>query len=282
MIDFSSMSPLRQRVLSAAILAPVVLGLVAWGGPAFALLLGVVAGIGVYEWAQMALIDRSGPPLQTPRVLGALAGLSVFIPGALDGNPYAALFFLLSISCALMAMGLFRRWKAAPMLVLGLVYVGFSCAVVIWLRGGSGVQGLFHILTLLLAVWASDTVAYVFGRTFGGPKLAPRISPKKTWSGFSGAAIGAAAVSALMASPLVAGALDADTLAGLGMLGYAVMGAALGMAGQVGDLAISVLKRRVGVKDTGALIPGHGGILDRIDALLLVSLLYGLFVAVAA
>jgi len=160
------------------------------------------------------------------------------------------------------------------LMLLGMAYIGFSTGMMIWLRNVSD-DGLYHMLTLLLIVWASDVSAYFSGRFIGGPKLAPTISPKKTWAGFFGSSVGAALVAALLASPWVLARFDAATVGHMSWAGYAVMGFVLAMLGQVGDLFISVIKRRYGVKDTGTLIPGHGGILDRLDALLLAALAFG-------
>ena len=123
------------------------------------------------------------------------------------------------------------------------------------------------VLWVLLTVWASDTGAYVFGTAYGGPKLAPKISPNKTWAGLGGAMLGAGL--ATMVLGLFLYAHD------LGPFEYSrdfFIGAGLGLIAQIGDLLISIFKRRANVKDTGALIPGHGGILDRIDALMFVAL----------
>ena len=116
--------------------------------------------------------------------------------------------------------------------------------------------GFFAIFIVLLCVWMSDSVAYIAGKTFGGARMSPTISPNKTWAGYAGALIGPMLV-------LMAGINNS--------LGFLVFGAVIGVVGQSGDLIVSALKRHVGAKDTGALFPGHGGILDRIDALLLVA-----------
>lgn len=125
-------------------------------------------------------------------------------------------------------------------------------------------SGSHHTLLLILSIWASDTCAYFFGSLIGGAKLAPKISPGKTWAGFWGAMVGGGVMYSLFA-------LSGTTAAGFP--GFLV-GAVIGGAGQAGDLFLSWVKRQAGVKDSGDLIPGHGGILDRIDSLLLASLLY--------
>lgn len=163
------------------------------------------------------------------------------------------------------------RW---PLMLFGMLYIGLSVSTMIWLRVVTP-YGLYNMLTLLFIIWASDVSAYFTGRTFGGPKLAPLISPKKTWSGFWGSSVGAALVAAALACPATLAYFGVETVGGLTWKGYALMGFVLGMFGQMGDLSISVVKRRYGVKDTGTLIPGHGGVLDRIDALLLVALIFG-------
>ena len=149
--------------------------------------------------------------------------------------------------------------------------------MMIWLRNGTA-YGFYNMLTLLLLVWSSDSFAYFTGRAIGGPKLAPKISPKKTWAGFWGSSVGAGVVLAGLACPWVLAQFDIETIGHLSWAGYAALGFVLAMAGQAGDLFISIFKRHYGVKDTGSLIPGHGGILDRIDALLLVALLFGAIV----
>lgn len=159
----------------------------------------------------------------------------------------------------------------------GMLYIGLSCGLMIWLRTGT-TYGLYNMLTLFAIVWASDISAYFAGKAIGGPKLAPTISPKKTWAGFFGSSVGAAIVCAGLACPALIEPYDISTVGNFSPFGYAVMGFVLAMVGQAGDLFISVMKRRYGVKDTGTLIPGHGGILDRIDALLLVALAFAMIV----
>jgi phosphatidate cytidylyltransferase len=147
-----------------------------------------------------------------------------------------------------------RAWMA-----VGAVYIALPLAACEWLRVSSA-HGREIVLWLLIVVWAADTFAYLFGRTLGGPKLAPGISPKKTWAGLVGALVGAT----------LAGALVAHALGSRDALGMAGMAAIFGLAGQGGDLVESAVKRRFGVKDASWLIPGHGGLFDRMDALMAV------------
>ena len=132
------------------------------------------------------------------------------------------------------------------------------------------------VLGLLFSVWATDTGAYIAGKTIGGPKMAPTISPNKTWAGLAGGI--ASSVAVLFAyvhaiGPYLGNLIrnDLNMPEGFSTLSILLIGFAIAVSGQIGDLLISMQKRRVGVKDTGALIPGHGGILDRIDGLLLAA-----------
>lgn len=161
-----------------------------------------------------------------------------------------------------------------PTMLFGMAYIGFACGMMIWIRLYTA-HGLYNMLTLLAIVWASDISAYFSGRAIGGPKLAPTISPKKTWAGFIGSSVGAGIVAAGLACPELLAHYHVETVGNLSAGMYGVMGFVLAMFGQAGDLFISVFKRRYGVKDTGTLIPGHGGVLDRIDALMLVAILFG-------
>ena len=163
---------------------------------------------------------------------------------------------------------------------LGTCYIVFSCGAMIWLRIGTP-YGLYNMLTLLLIVWASDISAYFSGRAIGGPKLAPKVSPKKTWAGFIGSSVGAGLVAGGLACPVTLAKLHVETIGHFSPYSYALLGFVLAMCGQAGDLLISFFKRRYGIKDTGTLIPGHGGVLDRIDALLLVALIFSLIVRFA-
>ena len=149
--------------------------------------------------------------------------------------------------------------------------IGLPTIALVWLRSVPAI-GLDLVLWLLVVVWTTDTAAYLVGRSVGGLRLAPSISPGKTWSGLSGGVIGAS-----LASVVTAWALGSERL-----VNAAGLGAVFAVLAQLGDLAESALKRRAGVKDSGWLIPGHGGVLDRVDGLLLTAPVLALLVGAGA
>jgi phosphatidate cytidylyltransferase len=167
--------------------------------------------------------------------------------------------WLWTVLIAAATVGLFAEWlglcrgRAASLRLLGVPYVGLAAASLVWLRFDPAV-GRVNVLFVLLMVWASDIGAYLVGRLAGGPKLAPSISPGKTWSGAAGG--------------VAASLLVAVALAGAAPWRAAIVAVVLSIVSQAGDLLESALKRHVGVKDSGRLIPGHGGLLDRLDGML--------------
>ena len=264
---------LRQRLLSAAILIPLV-ALVLWSGPrACAGLLALVAVLGGWELA--SLLNGLGWP--APRFLPA-AALVIFV-ASLAGLLGPVLVPLAFLCWIVPLVWLFwppsapaaRRGLAAwGVHLLGAFYLGLFPAYLARLERGpwdanAGADGPRWIFFALLIIWACDTGAYAVGYLFGRHKLWPSVSPKKTWEG---------ALGGLMASTLVGAAL-AGPLAQMRSAGTgALLGAAASVAGQLGDLIESRVKRSARVKDSGALIPGHGGILDRLDSLLFAAPLF--------
>ena len=237
---------LRKRVLSAALLAPAALACIWLGADAWTALMAVAAGGLAYEWVALCG-GRPGrmPGLGVPFVV-LLAGLVA----VLDRERWALV--VLAAGALLVGWISGRRAMAA-----GVLYVGLAGVALIWLRG-DGAAGRANVLFLVVVVWASDVGAYAAGRWLGGRKLAPAISPGKTWSG---------AVGGLLAAMLVGEA--AARLLAVGPAGRAaVVAGLLGVSAQAGDLLESAVKRHFGVKDSGRLIPGHGGLLDRLDGLL--------------
>jgi phosphatidate cytidylyltransferase len=243
-------SELRLRVLSAVLLVPAALAVTALGGVWFALGAGACALILLREWT---LIVR----VQHETLASAIAYASVVAAAvaAAAGRVEAGFALLLACTVALALLGSVRRQKQILWLAAGIVYAGSSGAVLIALREGSA--GLAVIVFLFGVVWATDIVAYFVGRRVGGPKLWVRVSPKKTWSGALGGFAAAVAVGWL--GFLLTGRASPGV--------WLAFAAFLSVFSQVGDLFESALKRHFGVKDSGHIIPGHGGVMDRLDGL---------------
>ncbi|WP_438384228.1 phosphatidate cytidylyltransferase [Asaia sp. BMEF1] len=237
-------SDLRLRLISAAVIVPIAILCILAGGVAYRVMILLVSLGLVYEGAAMAGLSwkkggrswRGGLLLLWP-----ILGLAV----AMKGEWRAA--FGLALTAAIFG---FAQWACVAVASFG----GLS---LLWLREQPG-TGALPVLFIIFVVIASDSGAYLAGRIFGGPKLAPSISPGKTRSGAAGGLLAAA----------IAGLAVAGFSGQGGLLGGAIWGMILGCAAQCGDLAESAAKRRVGIKDSGWLIPGHGGLLDRFDGLL--------------
>jgi len=214
-------------------------------------------------------VSEEGAPARAPgpsgwsnftlRVLAALimAPLALLI-AFFDGWPWALL--AIAAGVAIFAEWLRMTGPKPLWLIGGLVYAGAPALAAILLRADRA-HGFAAIVFVLAVVWASDSFGYLAGRAIGGPKLWPRVSPKKTWAGSVGALIGSAIVGGGFA------------LAGYAALPLALLGAGLSIVAQAGDLLESAIKRHFGVKDSGALIPGHGGVMDRLDAFVAVIVL---------
>ena len=233
---------LSTRIGTAAGLLAV--GLLAlWaGGGVFALLVAAVVGGMAWELLSMLAPGRPG----TASGFGAAAALALLGAAALPG--WVALPLLLATPLAAFALGGRRRALAGGYLLLFLL----AGAGLLDLRAEGG---LAWVLWLVAVVVASDVAGYFAGRRLGGPKLWPRVSPKKTWSGTVAGWIAAALAGLAFAGVTGAGA------------GLAAVSVAVAMAAQAGDIAESALKRHLGVKDSSALLPGHGGLMDRFDAM---------------
>lgn len=242
---------LPRRLASALVLAPIAL-LCLWLGGALWVALVVLAGVAVaIEWARVCRFAPASPPGVFLPVLVAAAAATA----ATDHAPVA--LGILAGGGILLAAA--RGDGEGPRLWLagGAVFVGLAAVAAVWLRL-HGSAGPGNMLFVVLIVWASDSGAYLVGRIVGGPKLVPRLSPAKTWAGAIGGLVFAVAAGLLVAAGLAAGP----------SLGVAAASATLGVASQGGDLLESAFKRRFGVKNSGSLIPGHGGVLDRLDGIL--------------
>jgi phosphatidate cytidylyltransferase len=255
----SKSSDLKPRLLSAAVLMPLLLLAVWAGGNWVAGVAAAAAAIALNEL--MALLRRAGwRPLHME---GVVWGAGLVGVAALDG--VVVLLALAAGAVAALVSGLIRRHSAQVVgdwafTALGVAYVGLPLAAVVLLRAGNA--GFAWLAIAFLATFATDTGAFATGRLIGRHKMAPSISPGKTWEGAAGGL--AAAVGATIG--LVALLDDVPTE----YWQAAVLGVAIGVIGQVGDLLESKLKRMAKSKDSGYLIPGHGGLLDRVDSLVLV------------
>lgn len=248
------------RILSALLLAPPVVAAAYFGAPYFPIL--VVVGFSIAAWEWLRLCQPDGPDRTGWLVVAAVAG--ALVAAALGHHAAAMLIALLGAAGGLLQLS--RDRGAALWSALGALYLSAGGLGLIYLRE-SFADGREIVLWIFALVWATDTGAMAAGRCLGGPKLAPGISPKKTWAGLAGGAAAAALVGALATEFWAAWSAGALALASLG----------LALIEQAGDLLESSLKRRAGVKDSSQLIPGHGGLLDRIDGLLAVSLVVSLF-----
>jgi phosphatidate cytidylyltransferase len=246
-------SDLLPRVVVGGLLIALALALVWQGGWWFTALVAAGVLLIFAEWAVMHRIPRL-PRLGGLVVLGfaCLATQAGYLREALAGLVAAAV-----------VSGLLARFAGicgARWMTTGLLYAGLPGVALVWLREQP--QGIGFVLWVFVLVWATDIFAYFAGRLIGGPKIAPRISPNKTWAGLAGGVVGAMLVGGGVADYVGFPAPLFWTFSGL-----------LAIVAQAGDFFESWLKRRVGVKDSGTLLPGHGGIMDRVDGLVPVSVL---------
>ncbi len=264
---------LKTRIVTALILAPVVIAAIyllpAW---AFALFVGAAAGLAIYEWAGLAHLQSTAARLGFVAVFGLAAGVAWFVPSAWW------LLVLLACGAWLLACVIVLFHPRANVLishpaavaVFGLVIGLGAWAALISIRQIP--HGAHWVMWVLLICWAADIGAYFSGKAFGRRKLAPSVSPGKTWEG----AVGGALLAVLVCGGLLAYAGFLEPV-------WLVLIVALVAVSIVGDLFESVLKRHSQVKDSGSLLPGHGGMLDRIDSILaaapVFALLCGLFPA---
>jgi phosphatidate cytidylyltransferase len=259
---------LRKRVLSAAILVPTAILCIWLGAEAWVALMALAVVLLAWEWVRLCgFSTRRLPGLAVPVMVLSAGALAV------DAAWTWAMALLVAGFATLWVIGrpaAEPRARSGAWLSFGVLYIGLAGIALIHLRGDS-VAGRGNVLFLFLVVWASDIGAYLAGRRFGGPKLAPAISPNKTWSGAAGG----------LASAMLVGLLAAAVIAPEGLvIGRVLLVAAvLAVLAQLGDLFESWLKRRFDVKDSSALIPGHGGLLDRLDAVLAAAPAAALFSA---
>ena len=227
------------------------------GGAWFQGMAVISAAIMAWEWEQLCC-KRFSPA----GMLLAVGGIGAALLGG--SHPLWVWALLFSVLVCLGGFWFTRRRDNVVWLVVGAFYITLPILALTWLRLDAD-NGLDLTLWLFVSVWATDTGAYVCGRTIGGPKLMPKVSPNKTWAGAIGGIIWTMMVGGLYA-----------VWSNHSVVGLVVCSIALSLIAQAGDLWESWVKRRFGVKDSSGLIPGHGGLLDRVDGLLSA----GLFVAI--
>jgi phosphatidate cytidylyltransferase len=248
---------LVRRLLSTLVLLPLFVWMVA-EGPVwlFGAVMVLVGALG--QWEFTGMFERAG--VRTCRLLGLVGGSLVTASFALPVSERVAFTAVLLV---LLAVGLLRPdagrpgWEPVAVTLFGVAYVNWLLGYTFWLRDLE--EGREWILLLVSVTWLGETAAYLVGSTLGRHKLAPAISPRKTVEG---------ALAQLVMSVLAAVAARATFFPALSLESAALVGLLLGVVGQAGDLLESSIKRSVGTKDTGRLIPGHGGMLDRVDSLL--------------
>jgi len=256
-VDALSQFPdLGPRLVTAGVLLTLGGGALVMGGAVFVLVLALAVGLMIWELARL-----TGAHWAAAAVVGAYAA---FVTIGVDQKPFAELaFFAVPLLVALAVLA--RRLRGMAALFGAAVVLGAHALAMLRWQG----DGLTLLLWLVGAVVVSDIAGYFAGRTLGGPKFWPAISPKKTWSGTVAGWIGAALLGA-----------GFWALAG-GPAALIVLTPLIAFAGQMGDIAESWLKRRAGVKDSSNLLPGHGGLLDRFDALIAAGLVAGALAALA-
>ena len=248
---------LRKRVLSALVLAPCAVLCVWLGADAYTFLLALGAAILTWEWVTLCGLRSVTLPGAGVPVAVFLAGTLAVLEHPLAAWTVLAAGFLLTWAFAEGLRARDREAQPALRLALGVLYIGVAGLCLIELRHENE-AGRANLIFLLLVVWASDIGAYIAGRAFGGPLLWPQVSPAKTWTGAAGGLLLAMLVGGLAALQLAPGSFPRAAAAA----------AVLAVATQAGDLLESAIKRHFKVKDTSSLIPGHGGLLDRLDGLL--------------
>lgn len=250
-------SELALRVCSALVLVPLALATAYLGDWPFAVFWGVAAMGVLWEWTSLV----AGTDRRFVLMTGA-ASLALALALVVSGLPLAAVIVLAisTLAAASLAPAERRLWIAG-----GIPYAGALGLAPIVLRS-DGEDGFLAVIFLFAVVWTTDIAAYFIGRAAGGPKLLPQVSPNKTWSG---------AIGGTLAAVVVALAL-AKTAAFAGLFAIAMLAIVLSVFAQAGDVFESFLKRRFGAKDSGHLIPGHGGLMDRLDGFVTASVVAAL------
>lgn len=250
-----SLSDLLPRILSGIVMIGAALTALYLGGSVWTIAIGLCAIAMCFEWQSMV---HGGQKNYAIAALLSAATLACFVVGLFFGLFYGV-GLALGLAATLLLFWLLQPGSDWGWMAFGVCYIAIPSLAMIWLRDQIEPNGLLLISFLFVVVWATDIGAYTFGRLIGGPKIFPLISPKKTWAGSIGGLASAAGLACLLKPGFdLEGSYMAIASAAL----------ALSSVSQLGDALESALKRGFGVKDSGTLIPGHGGVLDRLDSLL--------------
>jgi phosphatidate cytidylyltransferase len=260
---------LKHRVITAAIGVPLIILAIWFGDPWISIFIAAAALAGTYEFYRMANFDRREPLLY----LGLLWTLALVLsPHYQNSNhlPVAiTAAILVSLICLLLRPSRGRAFNQWAWTIAGALYIGWMLSYWLELRGLG--DGRNWVYLAMLTTFANDTGAYFIGRARGTHKMAPAISPAKTWEGAIGGLVGAVAGAAVIATVLKLISADLGAPFAFRYWQIIVLGLLVGLSAQLGDLVESLLKRQMGVKESGSLLPGHGGVLDRFDSLIFVG-----------
>jgi phosphatidate cytidylyltransferase len=255
--EFRGTSELTHRILSGLVMASVAIGVTIFGGWPFALIwLGASVAI-AYEWQRLVHKDNALVP--------ALLAISAVVLAASGAFWLLPKIWIAALAVVVLASFVVVKEGRVPTAV-GVVYAALFCAAVFLCRGYTD-DGMIVIFWLFAVVWGTDILAYFTGRSLGGPKLWPRVSPKKTWSGAIGGLSGGVLLGCLV---LFAFGVSPK-------LPHVVLSVLFSVLTQSGDLFESAVKRRYNVKDSGSLIPGHGGFMDRLDGFIFAAIFAAIF-----
>lgn len=261
---------LKQRVLVAVILLPIGLALIFLGGWAFTLTIALILGLAAREFAQLFRLGGYQPADFLVIAAAAAMALGRGWGGFEWDAIIISLLILASMAYHLIAYERGRDQAATDfaITIAGAIYLGFLGSYLVSLRNLP--EGLWWVLLALPAVWLADSGAYFIGRAFGRHKMSKRLSPKKSWEGYFGgilvAVIGTALLALLWQSLAGLWPDTLDSASHITPLNGAILGLVIGILSPLGDLGESMIKRQFGAKDSGTLLPGHGGAFDRIDS----------------
>ena len=260
---------LKQRVATASVLLTVAVGAMVWSATAFAIVVTALLGFALVEWLQLTGAARSTSIIVSLIVCAVLLGLVFASSKAREAfvlplGALAAVIWVAIVALLVQPNAMSLRPPRIVGMALAITLVGAGWFALMHFLS----QSVVMLLSVLLIVWIADTAAYFAGRAFGRKKLAPHISPGKTWAGVVGAVVAVllTALAVWQFSP-AASMFSNDLFAAVGPVWALLLLAVLVGLSVVGDLFESLLKRQAGVKDSGQLLPGHGGVLDRVDAM---------------